>query len=276
MMKIEDDLTPEQQAELGDLTPLYDRLGQYVVPEPDTVELFKTLQSQLPTITPVSQPSFKDWIDLIWMEAKLFEWHFWLSSVVVALVGTFWGIGNDGNGTALALLFISPLIALTGVAYIFRPSTRTLWEMEQFSHYKPIDLLYARMIVILLLNISLAGVLLLTAWTQGLQMVLWRLLLIWFGPMVGLMGLALFCSLRWGMVASWFVPLLMWGLIIMVGWREMLIDRMPEGALVDRLVRYVETSNSLAGVACMALIIGVSLFYVSSRQMMEVEMIWDS
>ncbi len=77
--------------------------------------------------------------------------------------------------------------------------TRTLWELERLSRYQPFELLYARVAVILLLDVALAVVLLLVVWSQGAQIVLWRLLLTWFGPMIGLAGASavLFAALEY-------------------------------------------------------------------------------
>ena len=261
---IEADLTPEQRAELGDLHALQAQLDAYPVPEPDHERLLATLKPRLAAAQApaVERFGWRDWLRLAWAQTELIEAPFWGSSILLTLIGLLLGVSYGSATTTLCLFFLSPLIAVGGVAYIFRPATRTLWELERLSRYQPFELVYARVAVILLLNVGLALTLLLVVWSQGAQIVLWRLLLIWFGPMIGLMGVALFCSLRWNTAAGILAPMLVWSLLIVLGWREVVFHTFD----ANRLVTSLGTSNLLLGVAVGALIGGVLLLVMSGRQ----------
>lgn len=268
---IDHDLTPEARDELGDLQPLYDRLATYDVPEPNPSRLLATLKPLLvqpreaepvPVIVP-RRFNWQSWLKLAWGQTALLETPFWGSSILLTLIGLAFGVANGSATTTLCLFFLSPLIAMGGVAYIFRPATRTLWELERLSHYQPFELLYARLFVILLLNIVLALALLLVIWTQGIQIVLWRLLLIWFGPMIGLMGVALFCSARWNMLVGIIVPMTLWSLMILVGWRESIFNL---SLAPERIVTQMGTSNMPLVMALVALVGGILLMVESGGQ----------
>lgn len=267
---IENDLTPEQRAELGDLQPLYDRLATYDAPESDQSRLLATLKPLLVQSSEAEQPvvrlerfGWQDWLRLAWAQTTLIETPFWGSSVLLTLIGLTLGMSYGSATTTLWLFFLSPLIAVSGVAYIFRPATRTLWELERLSRYQPFELLYARLVVILLLNVALALALLLVIWTQGAQIVLWRLLLIWFGPMIGLMGVALFCSVRWNTLAGVIVPMALWCLMIVLGWRENIFSLFPAA---ERVIAELGTSNTPLLVAVVAFVCGILLMVEAGRQ----------
>ncbi|MCC6805721.1 MAG: hypothetical protein IT319_22760 [Anaerolineae bacterium] len=267
---IEDDLTPQQRAELGDLPPLYKRLDAYDIPEPDHDRLLAALKPVLAQHRETAQPhvraperlGWREWLRLAWAQIELLEAPFWGASVLLTLIGLVLGMSYGSATTTLCLFFLSPLIAVGGVAYIFRPATRTLWELERLSRYQPFELLYARVAIILLLNVATAIILLLVVWSQGAQIVLWRLLLIWLGPMIGLMGLALFCSLRWSVLAGMLAPMSAWSLLIVLGWREIVLHTFD----AERLVTLIGGSNLLLAVAVTALVGGLALVVESGRQ----------
>lgn len=265
------DLTPEQRAELGDLQLLYQRLAQYDVPEPDSTQLLATLTPLLAerheaelTAEP-QRRRIHDWLRLAWTQTALLEAPFWLSSVLLTLIGLFLGLSYSSVFTMLCLVFLSPLLAVASVAYIFRPATRTLWELERLSRVQPFELLYARLALILLLNTGLALALLLASWTQGLQLILWRLLLLWFGPMIGLTGIALFCSVRWNIVAGVVSPMVAWSVMIALGWRELILNIHIEFLTPSTLITFINISNTLPLIAVIALIMGIILFYEAGR-----------
>lgn len=280
-LDLEHDLTPEQRAELGDLSPLFDRLAAHDLPAPDSAKLMAVLRAEsVGTPNGASDTAntlhtsgqtrrgVRHWLRLAWAQTALVEPPFWTSTLLLTGIGLLWGLGNGSGWTTLCLLFLSPLLAVGGVAYFFRPATRTLWELELLSQTSPFQLLMARMAVILSLNFGLALLLFGVAWTQGLQIIFWRLLLLWFGPMIGIMGLALFCSVRWNTPTGVIVPMLAWGALILIGWRETifkleigLIPAAESGALVAGLV----DSNLLMALAGAALAAGIALILESGR-----------
>jgi hypothetical protein len=268
---IDHDLTPEQRAELGDLHPLYHQLNSHDVPEPDSTRLLTTLKSFLTEqheVEKVWEPErrgFRDWLRLAWSQTTLLETPFWWSSLLLTLIGVLLGMSYGSAMATLCLVVISPLVAVTGVAYLFRPATRVLWELEQLSRVQPLELLYARLALILTLNLTLAAVLLVVVWTQGLQLVLWRLLLIWFGPMIGLTGIALFCSVRWNTLAGVIAPMVTWGLLVLVGWRDTVITTSIDLLNAPAIITRLGMSNTLLLLAAVALVVGLLLLYESGR-----------
>lgn len=265
---IEDDLTPPQRGELGDLHELYEQMHTYAIPEPDHERLLAALKPMLARQVEESSalapeyPGWRDWLRLAWAQTELLGAPFWASSILLTLNGLLLGFIYGSGATVLCLFFLSPLIAVGGVAYIFRPATRTLWELERLSHYQPFELLYARVAVILLVDVALACLLLLVVWSQGAQIVLWRLLLVWFGPMIGLVGLALFCSLRWNTIVGVLAPMSLWSVLIALGWRESIFNVFS----AEHLLMLVGGSNLLLGGAVAALIGGALLLVASGRQ----------
>jgi hypothetical protein len=270
---IEDDLSPQQRHELGDLQPLVVRLEQYKITEPDTTRLLAQLTPLLEKQrTEASSPlpvflrrGLRHWLRLAWSQISLLEAPFWWSSAFIMLIGMLLGIGIGGAAATLGLLVLSPLIAVAGVAYLFRPATRTLWEFELLSQVQPLELLYTRLALILSMMGTLTTILLLVVWMQGLQIVLWRLLLIWLGPMLGVVGIALFCSVRWNNYAGVIVPLLLWGTLILVGWRDTVIATAVDMPNAGIIIAHFNMSNTIPMLAAAALVAGVFLIYQSGR-----------
>ena len=272
---IEHDLSPEERAELGDVQPLIARLEQYAVAEPDTGRLLAAITPLLEkqrTELPLPVPMFprrgvRDWLRLAWAQMSLLEAPFWWSSGLVMLIGVLLSIGVGGAEATLCLVVLSPLIAVIGVAYLFRPATHTLWEFEQLSQVQPLEFLYTRLALILGLTGTVALLLLLVVWTQGLQIVLWRLLLIWFGPMLGVVGIALFCSVRWNNFAGVIAPMLVWGLLVFGGWREIVLATSIDIPNASTIIAHLSLSSTLPLLAAIVLIAGLFLIYESGRSL---------
>lgn len=267
---IDHDLSPEQREELGDVQPLMQRLAQYDVPEPNSERLLASLLMQRRETEPVPihaspRRSFHDWLRLAGSQMELLEAPFWWSSLLLTLIGVLLGMSYGSAVATLCLVVISPLVAVTGVAYLFRPATRVLWELEQLSQVQPLEFLYARLALILTLNLTLAAALLFVVWTQGLQIVLWRLLLIWFGPMIGLTGIALFCSVRWNTLAGVIAPMVAWGLLVIVGWRDTVLTTSLDLPNAPAIITRLGMSNTLLLLATAALVVGLLLLYESGR-----------
>jgi hypothetical protein len=263
------DFNDEQRVELGDLQPLYRRLSEYDVPEPNSARLLAKLTPLLPkqaeTTPAIKHRGFGDWLRLAWAQTQLVEMPFWLSSVMLTLVGLVLALSDNSDLIMLWLVLLSPLLAAAGVGYIFRPATHTLWELERLSHVQPFELLYARLALILLWNVTLAGALMLMIWSQHSQIILWRLLLIWFGPMIGLTGLALFCSVRWNTFVGVVMPMIAWAGIVFLGWRDMVLSLPVEMTASQSIIMQIGMSNSLLLIALVSLIGGLVLVAASGR-----------
>lgn len=253
-------LDPEQQTDLGDLSPVEALLTAYTTPEPDTDRLLASLQAV------IQQPprTLRDRLRLAHMQVSLVGSAFWWASALVLGLGLVLLAVSEGTIAGLYAL-VSPIFAVIGTATIFRPDARSLREFELLSAVSPLEMLYTRLLLILLYNAGLAVTLILFAWSQDTQIVLWRLLLIWFGPMIGLTGAALYSLLRWRMLAGVLVPMGLWSALLFLGWRETVLhSSSPFVSLGDLSMTVVQSSSFLA-VSCLALVMGVSLMWQSGR-----------
>lgn len=257
-------LDPEQQAELGDLYPLETALQAYTSPEPDSDQLLAKLQmvmAQQATAAP--RPVIKDWryrLRLAQMQLSLVDGTFWWASALLLGLGIVLMVVSGGVLAGLFAL-LSPLLAVAGTAYIFRTDARSLHEFELLSAVSPLELLYTRLLLILLYNTGLTLTLILLAWSQDSQLVLWRLLLVWFGPMVGLTGVALYSLLRWHLLAGVLLPMGLWVALLFLGWRDTVLysDRLLVS--IEALSITVIQSNTFLMASLLALAVGVLLIW---------------
>jgi hypothetical protein len=272
---IEHDLSSAQRDELGEMQSLIERLERYDVSEPDTTRLLAALtpllDKQRSELLPagevnlVQRRGWRGWLHVAWAQMSLIEAPFWWASLLVMAIGVLLSVGVGGAEATLCLLVLSPLIAVAAVAYLFRPATRTLWEFEQLSQVQPLEFLYIRLALIFALTGIIAAILLLVVGVQGLQIVLWRLLLIWAGPMMGMVGIALFCSVRWNNSASIIAPTLTWGLLILVGWRDTVLATAMAFPNASTIVAHLNLSNTIPVLAVVVLMSGLFLIYESGR-----------
>lgn len=302
-------LDPDQREALGDLNAVEqflarDTTAPDAIKAPDTARLLASLQPMLdaesqpdkarhrgfkPQVTTVEddlENSFaarptkrglvaevSNLLRLARAQTSLLEAPFWWSSILLLLIGV--GVGYAGGGAAgVVVLFVvfAPLLAAGGVAYLFRPATRGLWDLERISPVQPLELLYARLTLILTFNVALALVLLPFAWNQA---PIWRLLLAWLGPMIGLTGLALYLSVRWHTLAGTVVPLGLWGVLVMFGWQRgvmfmpILTSDPTHISAIDtpflRILDLLSHSNAVLLGAILALAVGLTLYWQAGQ-----------
>lgn len=259
-------LEPEQQNDLGDLGMLEASLQGYDTPEPDSAALLANLQAYMPTPQAAPHPNgWQYWLNLARSQLTLVDTGFWWGSLFLLALGTVLSFAG-GGGMAVIYALLSPMLAVAGTAYIFRPEARSLREFEVLSAVKPLELLYARLLLLLTYNAGLAFALILLAWSQGAQLVLWRLLLIWFGPLIGFTGVALYVSLRWSSLAGMIVPMGLWSILIGIGWRDAVYQSPVPLQLVDAVAFAVRQSNTFLFAALAALVLGLFLFWQIGRR----------
>lgn len=261
-------LDPDQQTDLGDLSPVEALLNAYDTPKPDSDRLLASLQAviqQQEVLIPSPTPrSLRDRLRLAHMQVSLVGSAFWWASALMLGLGLVLLAVSEGAIAGLYAL-AAPIFAVIGTAYIFRPDARSLREFELLSAVSPLEMLYTRLLLILLYNVGLAVTLILFAWSQDTQIVLWRLLLIWFGPMVGLMGAALYSLIRWRMLAGMMVPMGLWSALLFLGWREAVLHSSGSFVSLGDLSLAVVQSSSFLVVSCLALVMGLILMWQSGR-----------
>jgi hypothetical protein len=250
-------LDADQQAELGDLHELEAQFNSYDIPEPDSAALLKRLKPMIAQPVPQRQIGIHYWLWLARSQLSLVDRNFWWSSTLLVVLGVILCAASNGAAAILYAL-LSPMLAVGGVAYIFRPTARSLREMEMLSAVRPLEMLYARLVLLFAYNGLLILLFLLVAWSQGMQIVIGRLLLIWFGPMIGLTGLALYSTIRWNTLTGIIAPLIVWAGLIFLGWHEVVPDFAFNPLWTD-LLQVVQQSNVLVTGALIALVGGVVL-----------------
>jgi hypothetical protein len=266
--QLTDGLDEAQRLELGDLKNLVELLESEKVPEPGTdehVRLLSALKPYLP-IPSVAQPrSMGNWLHLARSQLILFESSFWLAGALILLLGLFLTAIDGRELLPLAFVLLSPLLAAAGVAYAFRPETRTLGELERLTATGAAELLYTRLALVLAFNLLISFFLLLLIWLEGPQVVLWRLALAWLGPMLALTGLALYITIRWGSLVGAILPLGLWGSLALLGWREALL-RAAEGMTPAAwlLLEVSRSDPALIG-SLLACIVGLGLLVLAGR-----------
>lgn len=267
--RLTDGLDETQCQALGDLSNLAYLLESDVMPDSsqeDVARLLEALNPYLPVPTAPRPRPPSSWLHLIRSQFVLFESSFWLSGALVLLLGLFITTIDGQKLLPLAFVLLSPLLSAAGVAYAFRPETRTLGELERLTATITAELLYARLALVLAFNLLIALLLLFLIWLEGPQVLLARLVLAWLGPMLALTGLALFTTVRWGSLVGSLLPLGLWGSMVLLGWREALLHHIAAGMTVTSWL-LVEISRSdlvLIGsmLACLA---GIGLLILSGR-----------
>ncbi|HOF59882.1 MAG TPA: hypothetical protein PK726_04800 [Candidatus Cloacimonadota bacterium] len=268
--RLTDGLDETQRQALGDLSALAFLLESDVMPDPgqeDVARLLEALEPCLPVPTAPRRPRPPlGWLRLVRSQFVLFESSFWLSGALVLLLGLFITTIDGHELLPLAFVMLSPLLVAAGVAYAFRPETRTLGELERLTATSTAKLLYARLALVLAFNLLIALLLLLLIWLEGPQVLLWRLVLAWLGPMLALTGLALFTSVRWGSLVSSLLPLGLWGSMVLLGWREALLHHIAAGITATSwLLMEISRSTPVLIGSMLACLAGIGLLILSGR-----------
>jgi hypothetical protein len=212
------------------------------------------------------------WLQLARAQVRLLGAPFWAASLLVLGLGLALGLAGDGSLLAIAFVLCAPILAALGVAYVFRPEARSLRELEQISPVGALELLFVRLGVALAFNTALCLILLGLITLREPQIVLWRLLVVWLGPMLALTGTALYASLRLGSPAGVAVPLGLWGLLMLLGWHE---SRLQGGSLLGQWVlTQVSHSDAFLLGAVIALLVGLLLVRQAERYLRQEITAW--
>ncbi len=263
-------LTDEQKHELGDLSAIGEAMARYVAPEPsaaDTARLIGRLrpltEQAVPEPLPLP-PARVGWLRLVAAQVAVLEPGFLWATALLLGLGVTVAFGVKGS-LLVPFLLASPVFAAAGVAYLFRPQARSLWELELASPAHPLELLYARLGLVSAANLALVLVLLAGLWLQEPRLVLWRLAVTWLGPMVGLSGLALYGSVRFGAVPGVILPMGLWACLVTFFSQ---IAARQSISLLERLdvaLPAASESNTVLFVSAAALLLGVWLLRKGSR-----------
>ncbi|MFO7272973.1 MAG: hypothetical protein DIU58_016090 [Sphaerobacter thermophilus] len=270
-------LSPEARAALGDLDPLAARLATYDAPEPDPADTEALIDRLAPLVAARTAPES----DLVWDESPAPSIHHWLAlaraqialidhvvlwagGLVLALGLIVAGVGYSGL-LSLGVTLCAPVLAAAGVAFAFRPAGQTLAEIERISPVMPLELLYVRLGLVLAGNLALALALLGLIWIEGPRLVLWRVVLLWLGPMLGLAGMALYTSARWGTIAGLTVPLGAWGTLVLLAWQGVIEPADPQVFGPTDILVHLSQAPGVLVATLLLLAAGVLLLWQGTR-----------
>lgn len=252
------ELDPEQIDALGDLSDIEAQLSTYASPEPDTAALLARLTSLKAASPPILDGW--GWLRLARTQTLLLSTRFWIATLFIIALGIL--LVTAYGGTMLTIYALgSPVLAVAVSAYLFRAETPTLREFELLGSYGAFELLYIRVLLVLAYTFFITLFLLLAASTQGVNVVLWRLLVIWLGPMVGLTGLALYATVRWNNFAGAALPVGIWMAMLVLGWREAIPGGVMAAPVWQILSAAVSQSNGLLFGALAGFVGGVALIW---------------
>lgn len=268
------DFTPEERAALGDLTELTGRLAAYTVPDPTPADSLRLLQAvraaQQAATPPPPAIGWREWLRLARAQFLLMPPGFWAACLIIVGIGV--GVASSaGGGSLVALLVLgAPLLAVAGVAYAFAPETRGLHDLERLSPMGWWGLLYVRMGLVLAFTSALSLAVMVVIGISGAEVTLWRLFVVWLGPMLGLTGLALYLSARWNGWVGLIVPLGLWAGLVLLGWREAATQAGTGGlpslrSLAGWLSAQIGSSDVLIGAAGIAGLFGLWLMISAGR-----------
>lgn len=270
--QLTDGLDEAQRESLGDVSRLADLLAAYAVPsEPGSHADARLLAALDPYLPVPDQPdrSMSTWLTLAWSQARLLQAPFWWAGGMMLALGLILTLVNGDGLSALIFIFLTPVLAAAGVAYAFRPETKTLWELERLTPTDPLTLLYARITLVLIFDTLLSVILLGTVWLQTPQLTLWRLLLTWLGPMLALAGLALYVTVRWGPTTGIVLPLGLWAALILVGWWQAVDHVADSQAVASWLLAQIGGSSAVLTLCLAASGVGVLLLWQSGQWVKE-------
>ena len=278
-----DGLSHAEQAELGDLSRLEARLRTLDAPLP-TAEEQTALVSRLAILQRAASPLPVEplpslarqpgtWLQLARYQVRWLGTPFWVASLLIFGLGMVLGQIGDGSQLAIAFVLCAPILAAVGVAYVFRPKTRSLRELEDISPVGTLELLYVRLGVVLAVNAVLCVTLLAMLVLHGpSQVVLGRLLLAWLGPMLALTGAALYASLRFGSPAGIAVPVGLWGLLIVLGWWQAALQ--DAWLLGEWLLVQINQSDLILVGSLASVLIGLAFVQQASRYLRQEIAVW--
>lgn len=275
--RLTEGLDEAQRQELGDMRKVAHFLASDVLPDPESEQLARALAAltaYLPAPA-VSRPfGLRTLFRLARSQLVLFETSFWLAGLLILIIGLLMAVVDGRELLPLAFVLLSPLLAATGVAYAFRPETRSLAELERLTATGPLELLYTRLALILGFNLLVALLLLTLIWLEGPQVALWRLTLAWLGPLLTLTGLALYVTIRWGALAGVILPLGLWGSLALLGWREAFLQAAEGIHFSAWLLSSIASSTPVLIGSTLACVLGLGLLVMAGRMITGEKQSW--
>ena len=183
---IEDTGSPEEAERLA---PVVRRLQSWSAPKPGptaTVKLIARLEAELPARNP--QLLFTDYFShwsllLLRAQLRVVRGEIWAASALVMTLGLLVTLATYSAAEAWPLVLVAPLVAATGVAFIYGPDVDPALEIELATPVPPRLVLLARLTLVFGFNLimGLAASLILSL--ARAEVAFWPLVSTWLAPM---------------------------------------------------------------------------------------------
>jgi hypothetical protein len=188
---IEDTGSPEEAERLA---PVVRRLQSWSAPKPGptaTVKLIARLEAEIPNPQSPITNLLSSWpILLLRAQLRVVRGEIWAASALVMTLGLLVTLATYSAAEAWPLVLVAPLVAATGVAFIYGPDVDPALEIELATPVPPRLVLLARLALVFGFNLimGLAASLILSL--ARAEVAFWPLVSTWLAPLSFLSALA--------------------------------------------------------------------------------------
>ncbi|MBF8282547.1 MAG: hypothetical protein HW378_1462 [Anaerolineales bacterium] len=188
---IEDTGSPEEAERLA---PVVRRLQSWSAPKPGptaTVKLIARLEAEIPNPQSPITNLLSSWpILLLRAQLRVVRGEIWAASALVMALGLLVTLATYSAAEAWPLVLVAPLVAATGVAFIYGPDVDPALEIELATPVPPRLVLLARLALVFGFNLimGLAASLILSL--ARAEVAFWPLVSTWLAPLSFLSALA--------------------------------------------------------------------------------------
>jgi hypothetical protein len=211
---IEDAGSPDEAERL---VPVVRQLHLWPVPRPtaaDTARLVSRLETELPARNP--QSPFTDYFShwsllLLRAQLRVVRDEIWAASALVMALGLLVTLATASAAEAWLLVLVAPLVAATGVAFIYGPDVDPALEIELATAVPPRLVLLARLALVFGFNLMMGLAVSVVLSLVSAEVAFWPLVSAWLAPMAFLSMLAFLLTVfTANSFTSAMVSLLLW------------------------------------------------------------------
>jgi hypothetical protein len=214
LRRLREDATSPDEAER--LLPVVSRLPEWTTPQPtrrQTQALIARLQPEMPART---RPSF-DVLRFAWLllqaQLKVVRREIWAASLLVMALGTLIALPPVSADSTWPMALFAPIVAATGVAFIYGPLVDPALEIELATPVSPRLVLLARLVLVFGFDLALGLVASVALAMLNADLSFWPLVMSWLAPMAFLSALAfLLTALSSDSLLGMLVSLVLWGM----------------------------------------------------------------
>ena len=188
---IEDTGSPEEAERLA---PVVHRLQSWSAPKPGptaTVKLIARLEAEIPNPQSPITNLLSSWpILLLRAQLRVVRGEIWAASALVMTLGLLVTLATYSAAEAWPLVLVAPLVAATGVAFIYGPDVDPALEIELATPVPPRLVLLARLALVFGFNLIMGlGASLILSLARA-EVAFWPLVSTWLAPLSFLSALA--------------------------------------------------------------------------------------